>query len=107
MTTIEGLTKYLEETGLANRFEHLKPGDSFGVELPIDEENDKFLRFWLSTEGSEDKVEFVTLDFEGFIRVRVCCDEKKLDDWVERSGILELSQLMDQIPESKKEETEA
>lgn len=106
MMTIEGLTKYMEETGLANRFEHLKPGDSFGVELPIDEENGKFLRFWLSTEGSED-VEFLTLDFDGLIRVRVCYDEKKLDDWVEHSGILELSQLMDQIPEPEKEETEA
>ena len=105
MMTVEGLTKYMEETGLANRFEHLKPGESFGVELPIDEENGKFLRFWLSTEGSEDEVEFVTLDFEGLIRVRVCCDEQKLDDWVNNSGILELGKMMEEISEPKQEET--
>lgn len=99
MMTLEGLTKYLDETGLGHRLENLKPGDSFGVEVPIDEENDKHLRFWLSAEGSKE-VEFVTVDFEGLIRVRVCCDEKKLEAWLERSGILELGALLD------KEETE-
>lgn len=104
MMNIEGLTKYLEETGLAKRIEELKPGDSFGVELPIDEENGKNLRFWLSTEGSED-VEFVTIDFEGVIRIRVACDEKKLDEWLNHSGIVELGQMMDSMTEP--EETEA
>ena len=105
MINVEGLMKYLEETGLGDRIVNLKPGDSFGVELPIDEENGKFLRFWLSTEGSGDEVEFVTLDFDGLIRVRVCCDEQKLDDWVNNSGILELGKMMEEISEPKQEET--
>ena len=105
---IEGLTKYLEETGLAKRFEEIKPGDSFGVEIPIDDEGNKWLRFWLSTEGSEDEITHVTLDFEGLIRVRVCCDEKKLEDWIENSGILELAKMADEAEaETEKEETEA
>ena len=108
MMNIEGLTKYLDETGLAERFEHLKAGDSFGVELPIDEENNKWLRFWLSAEGSEDEITYVTLDFEGLIRVRVCCDEKKLEDWLENSGILELAKMADEAQaETEKEEVKA
>lgn len=102
---IEGLTKYLEDTGLAERFEHLKAGDSFGVELPVDEEGNKWLRFWLSTEGSEDEITYVTLDFEGLIRVRVCCDEKKLEDWLENSGVLELAKIAEEAQaETEKEE---
>lgn len=103
MMNIEGLTKYVQETGLAERFEHLKPGESFGAEIPIDEENNKWLRFWLSTEG-ENEIEFVTIDFEGLIRARICCDEKKLEDWINNSGILELGQMMEQIEETAKEE---
>jgi len=106
MMNIEGMTKYLEETGLAERFKHLKPGDSFGVELPIDEENNKWLRFWLSTEGENDEIDYVTLDFEGLIRVRVCCDEQKLEDWLNNSGILELAKLADEAQaETEKAET--
>lgn len=101
---IEGLTKYLDETGLAERFEHLKAGDAFGVELPIDEENNKWLRFWLSTEGSEDEITHVTLDFEGLVRVRIVCDEKKLEHWLETSGILELAEMADEVQaETEKE----
>lgn len=100
MINVEGLMKYLEETGLGDRIVNLKPGDSFGVELPIDEENNKWLRFWLSVEGSEDKIEFATLDFEGLVRIRICCDDKKLEDWLNNSGIMELSQLSMAIHES-------
>lgn len=103
MMTIEGLTKYLDETGLGKRIENLKPGDEFGVEVPIDEENDKNLRFWLSAEGSE-KVEFITLDFEGMIRARVCLDEKMFEEWLERSGILELAKLFDRLETEEKKE---
>ena len=106
MMTIEGLAKYIEETGLAERFEHLKPNDSFGVELPIDEENHKFLRFWLSTEGENDKIDYVSLDFEGMVRVRVCCDDKKLEAWLNNSGILELAKMADEAQaETEKAET--
>lgn len=100
MINVEGLMKYLDETGLGGRIANLKPGDSFGVELPIDEENNKWLRFWLSVEGSEDKIEFATLDFEGVVRIRICCDDKKLDDWFNNSGIMELSKLGTAIYES-------
>ena len=103
MTSVEGIVKYLEETGLDKRFENLKPGDSFGVELPIDEENGKFLRFWLTAEGSEDHMEYLTLDFEGLISVRLITDEKKLEKWVETSGILELAELSEQLTETKEE----
>jgi len=97
MINVEGLMKYLEETGLGDRIGNLKPGDSFGVELPIDEENNKWLKFWLSVEGSKDKIEFATLDFEGLVRIRICCDDKKLEDWLNNSGIMELSQLSAEI----------
>ena len=99
MMNLEGLEKYLKESGLNDRIEHLKPGDSFGVELPIDEDNNKWLRFWLSTEGEGETVEYVTVDFEGFVRVRVCCDENKLTDWANSSGLMDLISLAESIPE--------
>ena len=101
--TIEGLTKYLKESGLEDRFSNLKPGDSFGVEIPINEENDKWLRFWLSAEGSTD-VEHITVDFEGMVTVRVCCDEKKLEDWVDNSGITELFGLTESMAKTDEQE---
>lgn len=100
MMNIEGLTKYLEDTGLAERIEKLKPNESFGVEIPIDEDNNKWLRFWLSTEGEGETVEYVTVDFEGIFRVRVVCDEKKLDKWAKESGILELVGFTDDVLEA-------
>lgn len=99
MMNLEGLENYLKNSGLNDRIEHLKPGDSFGVELPIDEDNNKWLRFWLSTEGEGETVEYVTVDFEGFVRMRVCCDEKKLTDWMNSSGLMDLISLAESIPE--------
>lgn len=101
--TIDGLTKYLKESGLYDRFSNLKPGDSFGVEIPVDEENDKWFRFWLSAEGSTD-VEHITVDFEGVATVRVCCDEKKLDEWVNNSGVMELFSLTESMAETDEQE---
>ena len=100
---IEKMEKYLNDTGLAERFTNLKPGDSFGVELPIDEENNKWLRFWLSTEG-ETEIKFMTFDFEGVISVRVCCDAHKVEEWRHNTGSMELSDLKIEVPETEKEE---
>lgn len=102
MVNVEKIVKYLDETGLGDRCAELKLGDSFGVELPIDEENGKFLRFWLTVNGSEDEKRLV-LDFEGMVRVDLCVDEKKLEDWVTRSGFLELAELAEQPTEPTKE----
>lgn len=91
--TAEEMVKYLEESGMAKRFEELKPGDSFGVEIPIDEDEGRFLQFWLTAEGSSEKVEYLTFDFKGVIRVRVTTDLDKLEKWCLDSGILEIAEL--------------
>lgn len=102
--TIEGLTKYLEESGLGDRIEHIKPGDAFGVEIPIDEEKGKTLKFWLSMDmDGEDK--YLELDFEGMIHLRVCTDMEKLETWLNNSGFIELGELaVDQLPDTEKDE---
>ena len=93
MINVEKITKYLEETGLGNRMTELKLGDSFGVEIPIDEENGKFLRFWLAVTGETEAEKRLVLDFEGLIKVDISYDEKKLEKWVESSGFLELADM--------------
>lgn len=97
MINVERITKYLEETGLGNRLMELKLGDSFGLEIPIDEENGKFLRFWLAVTGETEAEKRLVLDFEGLIKVDISCDEKKLEKWVESSGFLELAELEDPV----------
>lgn len=93
MIKMENLVKYLEETGLSDRISNIKPGDSFGVELPMDEENKKWLRFWLSEEDSEGET-YLSIDFEGLVKMRVNMDEKKLVEWMDRSGMGELGEAI-------------
>lgn len=97
MINVEKIMKYLEETGLGNRLAELKLGDSFGVEIPIDEEKEKFLRFWLAVTGETEAEKRLVLDFEGVLKVDISCDEKKLEKWVESSGFLELAELEDPV----------
>ena len=92
MINVERINKYLEETGLGKRLMELKLGDSFGVEIPIDEENEKFLRFWLAVTGETEAEKRLVLDFEGLVKVDIICDEEKLTKWIESSGFLELAE---------------
>ena len=95
--SVEEMAKYLEESGMVKRFAELKPGDSFGVEIPIDEDEGRFLHFWLSAEGSGEKMEYLTFDFDGILSVRATTDVDKLEQWCINSGILEITGLASDI----------
>lgn len=102
--TIVGLEKYLVESGLAARIDKMKPGDEMGIEIPIDEENGKWLRFWLSTEGHDDKIEYCTFDFEGVMKVRTSWDIEEVEDWVDRTGLLKLFGIGESETETDEQE---
>lgn len=89
--TIDGIIKYLDETGLNKKIDNLEPGQAFGIEIPVDD-NGKFLHFWLTMTTIDDE-KYATIDFDDVIRIRVCCNEKKLEDWMLNSGIMEFGEL--------------
>lgn len=89
--TVDGIVNYLKETGLFEKMDNLEPGKGFGVEIPVDD-NGKFLHFWLSM-TTENEERYAIIDFDKVLSIRVCCDEKRLEDWVLNSGIIELSEM--------------
>ena len=93
MINVEKITKYLDESGLGKRIIELKLGDSFGLEIPIDEENGKFLRCWLAVTGETEAEKRLALDFEGILKIDMCMDEKKLEKWATESGFWELGEF--------------
>ena len=90
--TAKEFMELIMNLNLDEKVKKLDDGEGFGVELPIDEENDKNFRFWLSVTIENDE-KYVTIDFEKVLSIKLVLNEDKLEKWFLKSGLEELGDM--------------